>query len=207
MKAINYLLGTLICTFSLSGCSEKKSSHIEFLSVPVDGTITEYLNKIQSESSSTSGCFSDNLGLKVDNVDFEKELFNCSNQESKESPTYFWIEYEVYGDANTNKVVYLEGKSIVGWESLDIVKIKLFESLGQATYTGYSLTDSVKNSWDDIERSLYQNMSKNFVAWDCGTGIVIIDYEGPKESKWADYGFFMMYIVDRNNYWESCKRK
>ena len=174
------------------------------MSVPLDGSASEFLHKIQNESSSVKGCFTDNLSLQIDTVDFEKERFVCKTRERQSSPTYFWIEYEVYWHPSINKVLFLEGKSVLKWTSIDITIIKLHESLGQAKYTGLSVDDNIKNSWGDIEKSLFQNMSKNFIAWDCGNGYVIIDYETPEESKWKDKGFFMMYIVDRQNYWDFC---
>lgn len=198
------LLIFIICSITFLSCSNKDgTSHIEFLSVPVDGPVKEYLNKIQTETSSSKGCFSDNLGLTVDTINFEKEFFGCGNHERIDSPTYFWIAFEAYWDEDTKKVMFLQGKSVIGWESLEVLKIKLFESLGQATYTGRTIDAKTRNSWSEIEKSLFEDMSKNFIAWDCGNGYVIIDFESREDARSEDGSLLFMYIVDRENYWES----
>lgn len=204
-KAFYFLLIISI----LSSCNQTKNNvneaetieeHISFMSVPLDGSATEFIKNIRENSTNSKGCFSDNLEFQVDSVNLEKETFFCSWQDKESMNEFLWMDFEVWWTDITNRVGYIEGKSLMSWNLLRIFKTCLYESLGEATYLGAKISDKEKENWDIVEHKLFDSMSKNFCAWKLPNGYVVIDHEDP--NKTDGRVLVIMYVVDNKNYCE-----
>lgn len=190
---------SVLCVFVFAACANKdKEEHICFMSVPVDGGAVEFIRNIQMNGTNDKGCFSDNLELQVDSVDYEKEKFYCAWREKNVLNDFLWMDFDVHWFSQTNKVAYLEGRTLLSEDMLRIFKTCLYESLGRATYMGSDITDAIRNSWTVAEHALFDTMSNNFCAWKLPNGYVIIDYTNLQTAE--DKAMLMMFIVDNVNY-------
>ena len=189
----------LLSTFLVVACTNiKQEKHISFMSVPLDGSISEFLRNIETNSSNKKGDFSDCLEFQVDSVNYEKESFYCSYSKQEELMSILEMNFEVSALSEINEVAYIRGMTLMADDALRVFNVCLYESLGIPTYMGVMISDKDKESWSILEHLLFDTMSKNFMAWKLPNGYVIVDSESAE--KYPGYSIVLMFVVDNENY-------
>ena len=176
----------------------KKEEHISFMSVPLAGSVSEFLRNIETTSSNKKGSFSDYLEFQVDSVNYEKESFYCSYSKQEELMSILEMNFEVSALSETNEVAFIRGMTLMAEDALRVFNVCLYESLGIPTYMGVMMSDKDKENWSILEHRLFDTMSKNFMAWKLPNGYVVIDSESTE--KYPGYSIVLMFVVDNENY-------
>ena len=176
----------------------KQEEHISFMSVPLAGSVSEFLRNIETTSSNKKGSFSDCLEFQVDSVNYEKESFYCSYSKQEELMSILEMNFEVSALSETNEVAFIRGMTLMAEDALRVFNVCLYESLGIPTYMGVMMSDKDKENWSILEHRLFDTMSKNFIAWKLPNGYVVIDSESTE--KYPGYSIVLMFVVDNENY-------
>ena len=176
----------------------KQEEHISFMSVPLAGSVSEFLRNIETTSSNKKGSFSDCLEFQVDSVNYEKESFYCSYSKQEELMSILEMNFEVSALSETNEVAFIRGMTLMAEDALRVFNVCLYESLGIPTYMGVMISDKDKENWSILAHRLFDTMSKNFIAWKLPNGYVVIDSESTE--KYPGYSIVLMFVVDNENY-------